>query len=307
MISQFYSFWCNNNIAMQHRIAVIGGSGRVGRSLVSRLSRRNGDVISIQRRPLVNAISADNVSFAIVNTLDDIGIALSDATHVVNCGPVSLNGIIYRYRSERIQRIVTVGSARIYTNFADAAAQKLRDAQDEFEKSGLPGVMLHPTMIYGGGDRNISRIARYLDRFSIVPLPDCGRSLIQPIHFQDVVSCIESALFSRFALGAPIVLAGPHPMPFRVMIEMIAHGIGRKAHVISLPASLLAAGATMARFIPGLPAVTPAEVHRLLEDKAFDISAMLQRLAVMPREFAVDRSILSESVDPSDPGVGSPN
>src|SRR5205085_7260533 len=104
-----------------------------------------------------------------------------------------------------------------------------------------------------------------------------------------------------------IVLAGPHPMPFRVMIEMIAHGIGRKAHVISLPASLLAAGAAMARFIPGLPAVTPAEVHRLLEDKAFDISAMLQRLAVMPREFAVDRSILSESVDPSDPGVGSPN
>jgi uncharacterized protein YbjT (DUF2867 family) len=286
---------------MQNRIAVIGGHGRVGRCLVSRLSRREIDVISIQRRAPFNAVAASKVRFATVKTCDDIGIALSDATHIVNCGPVSLNGIIYRYRSERVQRIVMIGSARIYTKFADAAADTLKDAQHEFEKSGLPGVMLHPTMIYGGGDGNISRIARYIDRFPIVPLPDRGRSLIQPIHFEDVVSCIESALFSSLALGGPIVLAGPHPMMFRTMIEMIADGIGRKARVISLPASLLAVGAAIARFIPGLPAVTPAEVHRVLEDKAFDVSPMRQRLAVRPREFAVDRSILGESVDPVPP------
>lgn len=296
---------------MKHRIAIIGGRGRVGRSLVFRLSRRDVDVIAIQRRAPSNPILSRNVRFSIVKTLDDIGAALSEATHIVNCGPVSLNGVIYRYRSERVQRIVMVGSARIYTKFTDTTAEMLRNAQDEFEKTGLPGVILHPTMIYGGGDKNISRIARYMDRFPIVPLPDRGRSLIQPIHFEDVVSCIESALFSRLALGTPIVLAGPHSMTYRTMIEMIGNGIGRKARVVSLPASLLTVGAAMARLIPGFPGVSPGEVQRLLEDKAFDISEMLQRLAVMPREFAVDRTILSGSVDPfdkvTDPGAGLQN
>ena len=43
-----------------------------------------------------------------------------------------------------------------------------------------------------------------------------------------------------------------------------------------------ALGAALARALPGLPRIEPAELRRLLEDKAFDIGAMQRELGVAP-------------------------
>jgi hypothetical protein len=42
------------------------------------------------------------------------------------------------------------------------------------------------------------------------------------------------------------------------------------------------AAAALTRFLPLVPTVHPAEIRRLLEDKAFDIGAMRQVLGVDP-------------------------
>jgi hypothetical protein len=52
--------------------------------------------------------------------------------------------------------------------------------------------------------------------------------------------------------------------------------------ILPVPAWVLMAGSVMTR-LPGLPVIRPAEIRRLLEDKAFDISDMRAVLGVTPR------------------------
>ena len=55
--------------------------------------------------------------------------------------------------------------------------------------------MLHPTMIYGAqGEDNVQRLAALLRRLPLVPLPDGGTALVQPIHQDDVTRAIRAAL-----------------------------------------------------------------------------------------------------------------
>ena len=62
-----------------------------------------------------------------------------------------------------------------------------------------PGVLLHPTMIYGAeGEDNVQRLAAVLRRLPIIPLPAGGSALVQPIHQSDVhpqyLSCSRASL-----------------------------------------------------------------------------------------------------------------
>jgi uncharacterized protein YbjT (DUF2867 family) len=274
-------------------IAVIGGTGRVGRLLVERLARQPDRRIVVLGRNEPVAPPAGNIAFARVRSPDDIATAVAEATHVVNCASLMLNDAIYAGRSARLERAVLLGSTHIHTAFADDRARMLRTAEEHFRRSGVPGVILHASMIYGGGDQNISRVARLLMRSPLIPLPHGGRSLIQPIHFADVAVAIEAALYAPEACGEPMVIAGPQPMTIRAMVEAVAAGIGRRVGIVPVPASVIHAAAALTRMLPGLPGILPAQVRRMFEDRAFDISDMRRRLNVEPRPFAVDRSILA--------------
>jgi uncharacterized protein YbjT (DUF2867 family) len=275
-------------------IAVIGGTGRVGRLVVERLAQQPDRRIVVLGRSAPVAPPAGNVAFARVHSPDDITIVVGEATHVVNCASLALNDAIHAGRSARLERAVLLGSTHIHTAFADDLARMLRAQEEGFRRSGLPGVILHASMIYGGGDRNISRVARLLMRSPVIPLPHGGRSLIQPIHYADVAMAIEAALFAPEACGEPMVIAGPQPMTIRAMVEAVAAGIGRRARIVPVPVSLIHAAAALTRMLPGLPDILPAQVQRMFEDRAFDISDMRRRLNVEPRPFAVDRSILAD-------------
>ncbi|HUN51890.1 MAG TPA: hypothetical protein VMU42_12265, partial [Candidatus Sulfotelmatobacter sp.] len=152
---------------------------------------------------------------------------------------------------------------------------------------GCAGVMLHPTMIYGAdGENNVRRIAALVRRFRFVPLPRGGRSLIQPIHVEDVAACIEAAVLGAAAPGPAIVIAGPQAVSLADFVRAIAAAMGRRVRVLPAPAVLLYAAAWIMRLLPGLPRVRADEIRRLLEDKAFAIDDMRHRLGVEPRPLA---------------------
>ena len=47
--------------------------------------------------------------------------------------------------------------------------------------------ILRPTMIYGGGrDRNVSAIARFIERWGVFPLVYPAKGLRQPVHADDL-------------------------------------------------------------------------------------------------------------------------
>jgi nucleoside-diphosphate-sugar epimerase len=116
----------------------------------------------------------------------------------------------------------------------------------------------------------------------VVPLPGGGRSLVQPIHQGDVTASVLAALRREWRGPHSLVIAGPDAMPYAGFVRAVAAagGLG-SPRILPVPAALLMAAAAFTR-LPGLPRIRRAEIQRLLEDKAFDVTPMRVELGVHP-------------------------
>jgi uncharacterized protein YbjT (DUF2867 family) len=181
-------------------------------------------------------------------------------------------------------QFVFLGSTRKFTRWPDEHGDGVLAGEAAFLASGRPGVMLHPTMIYGAtGENNVRRLAALMRRLPVVPLPAGGRSLVQPIHQSDVTRAVLAAVDRTWTGSETMVIGGPEPVSYLEFMRAIAAAAGvRRPFTISVPAAPLIALAGLTRFIPGVPHIGGAEIRRLLEDKAFDIAPMRTILGVVP-------------------------
>lgn len=265
------------------RVHLIGATGRTGRLVVVELAKRGCEVIAIGRD--AGKLAALDVAERRVADARDAAAmraALADASLAATTLHARFVPGLLPCLPKDLRRFVALGSTRAFTRFPDPAAEEVRAAARALADRP-EAVLLHPTMIYGAeGENNVARIVRHLRRLRFVPLPGGGRSLIQPVHATDVARAVVAALFREEAAGPPIVVAGPAAMTYAEFVRAIARAAGLDAWVAPLPAGLLMAAARLTRFLPGLPTIRPDEVRRLLEDKAFDIGPMRERLGFEP-------------------------
>jgi nucleoside-diphosphate-sugar epimerase len=268
------------------RIAVIGATGNVGRALVAALGAHGAEVVAIART-VSRLQQLDGAVYSRSIDLEGDGLmlreALGDAGCVINVAHARYTRKIIAALPNSAVRLITLGSTRIFTRFPDQKAAEMQDAEAAHAQ-GVNGVILHPTMIYGGADNNISRILNIVRWTPLVPLPQQGGALLQPIHREDVVRCLLAAI-SEEAGGAPVIIAGAQPMTYARIIQTCGRSAGRRVCVISIPLWGMLALAWVTRLVPGLPSIARDEVRRLLEDKAFDIGPMQARLGVTPCTF----------------------
>ena len=184
--------------------------------------------------------------------------------------------------------LVLLGSTRKFTRWPDAHGNGVLAGEAALMAAGRPGVMLHPTMIYGArGEDNVQRLAALLRRLPLLPLPGGGRFLVQPIHQADVTRCIRAALALQWQAATSLVIAGPQPVRYADFVRAVAMAAGlRRPSILPFPARPLIAAARLTQHITALPSVRPEEIRRLMEDKAFDISGMRETLRVEPISLA---------------------
>lgn len=209
--------------------------------------------------------------------------ALADSLRIVSCAHARHTQAIVEASMPDVT-LVLLGSTRRFTRWPDAHGLGVMEGERVFLGSGRPGVMLHPTMIYGAqGEDNVQRLAKLLRRLPIVPLPGGGAALVQPIHQGDVTRCILAALQRHWTEPETLVIAGPQPLPYADFVRVVARAAGlRPPRILPVPLPLLLALAPFTGFVPGIPSIGEDEVRRLSEDKAFDIMPMFNRLGVVP-------------------------
>jgi nucleoside-diphosphate-sugar epimerase len=169
-----------------------------------------------------------------------------------------------------ISRLIALGSTRIYTRFPDEKCARLAAMAHAIWMGDIPATLLHPTMIYGApGLNNIGRVVQMARLSPIIPLPDNGESLIQPVFASDVVKAIRACIDNGSSIGKTIAVPGKSPTTYRRFIELCIKFAGQKCRVVSIPITLLSVLAPMTRLLPGVPVITQDEVRRLLENKDF--------------------------------------
>jgi uncharacterized protein YbjT (DUF2867 family) len=264
-------------------IGVVGAGGRVGRLVVALLTARGLPVTGIVREPA----RAKGLPAGVTIRKADSDGALSGLGAVACCAPVAAVPPLATALADPAVRLVALGSTRRYTRFPDATSHAVEVAEQAVLARGTASLILHPTMIYGAaGENNVQRVAALIRRLRVLPLPNGGRSLIQPIHVEDVADCVVAALLADPPLAGALPIAGPEPVSWAAFARAIAEAAGLRVVVLPVPLALARVAAAAARLVPGLPRVTHAELRRLLEDKDFDIAPMRARLGIVPRPLA---------------------
>ena len=266
-------------------VVVIGAGGRLGAIVCRALIAAGFSTRAVVRsRDRAQAVPAE-AALAVAPDPASQATACVDAGSVVCCAPAEAATALLAALPRPAPHCVVLGSTRRYSRFPDARADAVRALEAAFSASGVAGVLLHPTMIYGAeGENNVRRIAA-LARLGIIPLPGGGRSLIQPVHAEDVAAAVVAAVARRAVAAEPVVLAGPEPVPFAAFVRAAAGAAGRRVRVVSVPLGLARMLAALSR-LAGLPRVTRAEILRLTEDKAFDITPARRLLGFAPMSLA---------------------
>ena len=268
-------------------VHVIGAGGRSGAALCRALMARNIPVIAIAR----NAARFEASGLPLTPRIADLtgsqtrlAEVLADAERVV-CTAHARNIPALLTALKPDVPLIALGSTRRFTRWPDEHGNGVMAGERALFNSGRPGMILHPTRIYGTqGEDNVQRLATLLRKLPIVPLPGGGKALVQPIHQDDVTNALLAALSLRLTGPESLIVAGPEAVTYRDFIALVAKAAGiRPRPVISLPAPVLMTAGAATRYLPRIPSIAPTEIRRLLEDKAFDITPMENRLGLKSR------------------------
>lgn len=273
---------------MSTPVTVVGATGKLGRHVVQRLQARGVPVIPVVRSPEKLEPALQKVARRFDLELPETyRPALAGTRVLVSCVHGRYGTGLMAALPPDVERIVLMGSTRIFSKVPDPNIPRLQATAAALAACGIPAVMLHPTMIYGAdGENNLQRIAAYIRRLGVIPLPDGGKTKLQPIHVEDVAACVDAALQRDEAVGEPIVIAGPDRLSYRELVLAVGNAIGRQPLILPVPGLLLEAAALLTSALPFLPRIRRDEVRRLAEDKTFPIDDMLRRLAVTPLPLA---------------------
>ena len=275
---------------MNGSVHVIGASGRSGSAVTRALLAAGVAVQPVVRDPArwqAAAVPPHDLlaapRMADLHDAAELRAALGDAARIVSTAHARTTPLLLA-AAPAAARLVTLGSTRRFSRFADAHGDGVRAGEAALLASGRGGVMLHPTMIYGAaGENNVQRLAALLRRLPVVPLPGGGRALVQPIHQDDVTRAILAALAIDWPAPRALVIAGPAPLSYAAFVREVARAAGLPPpRIVPVPAALLMALAPLTAVLPFVPRIGIAEIRRLREDKGFDIAPMSATLGITP-------------------------
>ena len=249
----------------QPRLLVVGGSGFIGRHVVSRAGAMNWDVtcLSLNTRQLPKGVSS------VVADLSDrtaLNASLADARfdYVVNCGGYidhtlfksggrklleshfdGLMNLVEILDRSTLKSFVNIGSSDEYGSGLAPQAESLREApispyslgktaathflQMLHRTEALPTTTLRLFLTYGPGqseNRFIPQIIRGC--LKDVPFPVSGGQQLRDFCFiDDTIRAIFMTLESAKARGEVLNIASGQPITIREMIENVRRMVGR--------------------------------------------------------------------------------
>ncbi len=269
------------------RAAVLGGSGFVGRYIVSRLAQR-GALIAVGCRRAEDAKFLRPMGG--VGQIATVNVGLGDAELLlaflagnevlVNCvgilrengrqtfelvhhtGPARLARLAREAGIGRLIHISAIGAdSRSSSAYARTKAAGERAVSDAFPTATI----LRPSVVFGPEDQFFNRFAALAMISPALPLIGGGDTRFQPVYVGDVADAAVACLDDPATAGRSYELGGPKIYALRELIELLLSEIRRKRRFIDLPFGLAGNLARLMAVLPN-PPLTPDQVELLRSD-----------------------------------------
>lgn len=284
-------------------ILVTGATGFVGGHLVRRLRKENFPVRAVVRNPAkAQALRDLGVEVVPGDVADPWSLiaAAKGADRVVHLVGIIQEGRGFSFRSIHVEGTRHVLDAAVKAGVRQFLLQSALgsregakseyhrtkwEAEELVRKSGIPFTVLRPSLIYGPGDLFTIRLAEMIRLSPVLPVIGSGRSKVQPIFIDDVVSCIVKAVMSDPFPGRTLEVGGPEQLSYEEVTMAIADALGVKRPVVHLPLPFLRLMARAAEAVLPKPPVTTDQLIMLQEDNVCSMRDIREAFGIEPVAF----------------------
>ena len=272
-------------------VLVLGATSLIGGHLLERLKAEDLDPVAFSRRP-----PSQDACWIGGDLKDpDLDERLPPAATVFSLSPIwLLPHALPTLKARGMERLIAFSSTSRFTKTDSpdegerAVALELAGAEAAVEtwcaEHGVAWTILRPTLIYDEGhDENVSRIARLVKRFHLMPLSGKGEGLRQPVHAADLAAGALAAAHAPATRNRAYDLVGGETVTYRVMVDRVFEGLGKHPRSLTMPTWLFALIMRLAK--PFYPGATTAMGSRMGQDLTFDSSDAMRDFEWNPRKF----------------------
>lgn len=305
----------------QPKIVLPGGAGLVGQNLVAHLKRhgwRNLVVLDKHRanlqvlrelHPDITIVEADLAepgdwedhlagAEAVVMLQAQIG-DLAPDPFVRNNITSTQHVLAAMERLPVVPYLVHISSSVVKSVADDHYTRTKRQQEEIVLASGIPCVVLRPTLMFGWFDRkHLGWLSRFMRKVPVFPIPGDGRYMRQPLYAADfsriIVSCIEKRI-----TGQVYNISGLERIDYIDIIRGIKQATGARSLIVKIPVGLFGALLKTWALFDRNPPFTADQLKALVAHDEFEVIDW-------PRIFGVQATPFAQAIDETfnDPAYG---
>ena len=238
------------------KIILPGGAGLIGQNLVARLKAKGyTNIIVLDKhranlsilRQLQPGIEVEYADLAQAGTwkrhfidaevvvMLQAQIGGNDSQKFIRNNIDSTRLILDEMKKNSVPYLVHISSS-VVESIADDFYKKTKEKQEKMVlESGMVGVVLRPTLMFGWFDRkHLGWLSRFMQKIPIFPIPGHGRYLRQPLYVKDfcniIIACIEKRV-----VGEVYNISGLDKVDYIDIIREIKQAVKAKTLVLSIP------------------------------------------------------------------------
>lgn len=281
-------------------VTVFGGSGFVGRHIVSALAKRGYRVRAAVRRPdlaghlqPMGAVGQIHPVQANLRYPASVARAVEGAYAAINCV-----GILAPGGAQTFAAVHVAGAAAIAGAARDAGVVRLVDvsaigadpqsasiyarSKAEGERSTLAAfpeaIILRPSIIFGPEDSFFNRFAALAKYSPFLPLIGGGRTKFQPVFADDLAAAVANVIDGAGQAGTVYEIGGPEVITFKRLLELTQDYSGRGRLLLPMPFWLAKLQALLTSPLPNaLRPITYDQVRLLQNDNVVSASALAEQ------------------------------
>ncbi len=260
----------------KHSICVLGGTGFVGRHLLSHLARQGHVLRVLTRRrerhrdllviPTLELIETD------VHLVSELSTCFKDCDAVINLVGILNEGgmpgeslvathaelpgkVIEACKFNGVRRLLHMSALnadpRGPSEYLRSKGQGERLVQDA-ARQGMEVTIFRPSVIFGPDDDFFNRFARLLALAPVLPLA-CPQARFAPVYVGDVAEAFARSLDNRSTFGERYDLCGPDTFTLLELVQYTARAAGRRRLILGLGDRASRAQARIMEWVPGKP------------------------------------------------------
>jgi uncharacterized protein YbjT (DUF2867 family) len=287
-------------------ILVTGGTGFIGKILISQLTELGYPVRTLVRPshrtpdlPRKVPVEIAVTSLADARGLRAAMVGVDTVYHLVSGewkGPraslleVDIQGtkaIVQAAMDASVQRIFYVSHLGADRASAYPVLKAKGIAEEFIRRSGLEYTIIRSAITYGQGDAFTSGIAGILQTVPyFFPVPGDGRTLLQPLWVQDLVTCLVWALDDRGTINRSYEIGGPEYFTFSQVVEAVMQSVQIKRRMLFIrPPYLRVLTVVLDAMFPALP-VSVYWLEYLAANRTCSLDTIPREFKLLPARFS---------------------